>query len=126
MTDNEIIKAFECCYLYDVMFCDKCPNKDTCGEIDIAESILDLINRQQKQINELVERHLNHEESVKKAKEACYQCQKRHKEELKTAKSEAYKEFSERLNKRMGFCDLPNVVVRGHIDNLLKEMGVRV
>ena len=55
MTDEEIIKAFECCYLYDVMFCDKCPNKDTCGEIDVAESVLDLINRQQARIKELEE-----------------------------------------------------------------------
>jgi chromosome segregation ATPase len=45
LSDAEIIKAFECCYLYDVMFCDKCPNKDICDEIDIGKSILDLINR---------------------------------------------------------------------------------
>ncbi len=77
MTDNEIIKAFECCYLYDVMFCDKCPNKDTCGEIDVGESVLDLINRLNSEKSALVE-HL------KKARR-----------QLKTAKSEAVKEFVE-------------------------------
>lgn len=45
------------------------------------------------------------------------------KAEIATAKSEARKEFAERLKRRMGFCDLPNVIVRDHIDNLLKEMG---
>lgn len=53
MTDKEIIKAFECCYLYDVMFCDKCPNKDTCGEIDVAQYTLDLMKRQQAEIERL-------------------------------------------------------------------------
>ena len=48
---------------------------------------------------------------------------KEYEEFVAKIKLEAYKEFAERLNKRMGFCDLPNVVVRGHIDNLLKEMG---
>ena len=40
----------------------------------------------------------------------------------KTAKAEAIKEFAERLKKRMGFCDLPNGIVRSHIDHLVKEM----
>lgn len=40
----------------------------------------------------------------------------------RTFKSEAVKEFAERLNRRMGFCDLPNGVVRSHIDHLVKEM----
>jgi predicted nuclease with TOPRIM domain len=37
-------------------------------------------------------------------------------------RAEAIKEFADRLNKRMGFCDLPNVIVRSHIDHLVKEM----
>lgn len=37
-------------------------------------------------------------------------------------KSEAIKEFAERLKKRMGFCDLPMEIVKDHIDLLVKEM----
>ena len=42
-------------------------------------------------------------------------------EKFKIIKAEAVKEFAERLKKRMGFCDLPNGIVRSHIDNLVKE-----
>lgn len=41
--------------------------------------------------------------------------------EFDNLKAEAVKEFADRLKKRMGFCDLPNGIVKSHIDNLLKE-----
>lgn len=53
MTDNEIIKVFECCYTD--ADCDECPLyskenhkcTDIGAEINIPKKILDLINRQQ-------------------------------------------------------------------------------
>ncbi|MBQ8540552.1 MAG: hypothetical protein IJ435_03650 [Clostridia bacterium] len=41
---------------------------------------------------------------------------------IETAKAEAIKEFAERLKRNIGFLELPNVVVRGHIDNIIKEL----
>ena len=91
--------------------------------------VLDLMNRKDKQIDELVEINLNHEEAIKKAKEACYQCQERHKEEIKIAKSEAVKEFAERLMQRKyqssdwSHGEHPYVVEVDDILVILEEMG---
>lgn len=29
LSSEDIKKSLECCYAFDVMFCDKCPNKGT-------------------------------------------------------------------------------------------------
>ena len=64
MTDNEIIKALECCVTND---CTKCKAYDeTNGEIvdclhAICRNALDLINRQKARIKELEERGNNDE-----------------------------------------------------------------
>lgn len=47
MTDNEVIKAFECC---NNDGCENCPNRPTCCEIDITDEILNIINRQKAEI----------------------------------------------------------------------------
>lgn len=54
MTDNDIIKALECCG-FDEDMCLDCPiqcdcEKDTEAMIDRAKAILDLINRQKAEI----------------------------------------------------------------------------
>lgn len=52
MTDNEIIKALECCSYYDV--CLNCPCFSFCGcTPELLESALDLINRQKAEIERL-------------------------------------------------------------------------
>ncbi len=112
MTDNEIIKALECCYLYDVMFCDKCPNKDTCGEIDVAESAIDLINRQKAEIERLTD--------TLKATIAGQETLQRY---IATAKAEAIKEFAERLKFNVTgipWCEYGPV--HREVDKLVKEM----
>lgn len=43
-------------------------------------------------------------------------------EAIDKAKTEAYKEFAERLRKRLGFCDLPMGIVKSHIEHILTEM----
>ena len=54
MTDNEIIKALECCYAKGKT-CNDCPTNDfECTNIE--KMALDLINRQKAKIKELEER----------------------------------------------------------------------
>ncbi len=58
MTDNEIIKALECC-LADKMMCEQCPIQDECISHPLdaisAKYALDLINRQKAEIERLQE-----------------------------------------------------------------------
>ena len=53
LTDSEIIKALECCHGQYEADCENCPNKNTCGEIDVIQQTLDLINRQEAKYEEL-------------------------------------------------------------------------
>ena len=50
MTDKEIIKALRCC-TSPTIDCDECPLNEECGTLE--EYALDLINRQQAEIEEL-------------------------------------------------------------------------
>jgi SMC interacting uncharacterized protein involved in chromosome segregation len=54
MTDNEIIKALECCLNDETALCNKCPLKNECDDNPLddvkARYSLDLINRQQAEI----------------------------------------------------------------------------
>ena len=119
LSDKEVVKAFECCYLYDVMFCDKCPNKDTCGEIDVAESTLDLINRQQAELDE--SREKNAGLALALLHEVVNKDEQLRNEITKVAKSEARKEFAERLKEKV-YSKYDEVLYAYEIDNLLKEM----
>lgn len=85
MTDNEVIKAFECCpEILSVVDCKKCPlNKGKYGCVRFA---LDLINRQQAE-NERLETYLDAQIDINGD---LY-------EDNKTAKTAAVKEFAERL-----------------------------
>ena len=100
MTDEQIIKALECCGMRD---CGKCPYvgfKEECGNLSILA--LDLINRQRAEIEQ----------------------------EINQIKSEAIKEFAERLKEKllgMGtnttYGKFKYGTVKSYeIDNLLKEM----
>ena len=119
LTDEEIIKALECC-LCDNSECLQCQNKEVCKiECDeLATKVLDLINRQKSEIERLkgstVVNNIMESQRIKRE-----------------AKAEAYKEFAERLKqhkrKIRGF-DLNEefwdyAVLVENIDNLLKEMG---
>ncbi|MBQ8893388.1 MAG: hypothetical protein IJ043_03155 [Clostridia bacterium] len=122
MTDNEIVKALECCA--------NNPNDCICTEskcplfgqkcIDIlSKDALDLINRQKAEIErlksgckKLVEKQNLYKENIQATRE--YQ--------IEQAKAEAIKEFAERLKKEAffdtGWCVMPVDC----IDNLVKEM----
>jgi hypothetical protein len=53
MTDNEIIKALECCASGDG--CEDCPRSKQCDGIEHIQYALDLINHQQAEIERLKE-----------------------------------------------------------------------
>lgn len=132
MTDNEIIKAFKCCCVDTNPNCKKCPIEGTCANCDLDYEIYSLINRQKEKNENL---------KVDLAK-----CSIRLDNLYKTAdeiKSEAIKEFVEKLKERLNNLEyhensdrktvtktkLYNVVnwimhevVPDEIDNLVKEM----
>lgn len=58
MTDNEIIKALECCVNWGgTTSCADCPFQNTgCLHFNKLKEVLDLINRQKAKIKELEER----------------------------------------------------------------------
>ena len=153
MSDNEIIKALECCIDCD---CKNCPcqtENGHCMEID-ETLILDLINRQKAEIENLREENeiyrranfliagqrdardkeivcLEAElESVQSGADLLKAEVKRLEKRLKTAKSEAIREFAERLKKlilpQLGISTLEKTEAYHfclvELDNLVKEM----
>ena len=138
MTDEQIIKALECCSSSNVEHCRKCPlisQKDELFSCLYQKQILslDLINRQKAEIERVKKRN------TLLLKKKC--------KDINTArkiiKSEAIKEFAERLKSRLanlsvrtkthGRKTTPNYVdditnqilhdvVPQEIDNLVKEM----
>ena len=123
MTDEQIIKAYERCFTlgFDESTCYECPFYTAtakCTE-DLRDSVLNLINRQRAEIEELktdIERLENQNTLLLKKK-----CK-----DINTArkiiKSEAIKEFAEKLKKRFYLSAGRCVVDVYHIDNLVKEM----
>ena len=115
MTDEQVIQALkrcgchtECCY---------CNSVEECGsKRALAENCLDLINRKDAEIERLKEVTTNTinssiEFGLDKGKE------------IQKAKSEAYKEFAERLKeKAMQKFDWNEYIEVEDIDNLLKEL----
>lgn len=82
MIDNEIIKALECCSIDDhIGVCKECPFTDVCDEDGQAlqKHALDLINRQQAEIERLEAQH----------REMCIG--------MKVLKKKAIEKFAERL-----------------------------
>ena len=108
MTDNEIIKALECCIGgYGVRNCDDCSMHGKAGCIEVLpEFALDLIERQKSEIEKLKEEN----SSIR----YCYETAKSYNESIakncgemckSKAKSEAIKEFSERLENALNNCE---------------------
>lgn len=122
MTDNEIIKALECCnFGYE---CDYCPdNNENWCVLDIKLQILDLINRQKAEIEKLKQENEFFRKTITQNAQRALEVTV---EEIEKTKSEAIKEFAERLKrKRIALkseepvFDLLKV---GAIDDLVKEM----
>lgn len=115
MTDNEIIKALECCsHRNEDLPCEGCPAysiAQMCTE-DLMSDALDLINRQKAEI----ERYLH---SIKLLEN-----------DVATAKSEAIKEFAEKLKdsadktriRNLGTEKIIFYIDELKLDKLVKEM----
>lgn len=89
MTDNEIIKALECCGNIVDSTCKECAYHETYNAscvVRLMRNALDLINRQKAEIEKYKSGMIANAEVVKTLIN-----------ELKTAKSEAIKEFAEEL-----------------------------
>ena len=89
MTDNEIIKALECCHMKGKT-CDDCPTNDfECFRLE--EMALDLINRQKAEIERWRTECGNQSTLWSKHYESIFETTK------ETIKAEAIKEFADRL-----------------------------
>jgi hypothetical protein len=123
LTDNEIIKALECCNEMKASECSECPLLTVdCSEYDLYKLALDLINRQKAEIERLqamVEREREKYERTMTGLKAVL--------EERTDHSEAIKEFAERLKEYGFICQLSldgeQIVYVKDIDNLVKEMA---
>ncbi len=130
MTDNEIIKALECC---NDGTCSACPiSDDTCCISRSREGAIDIINRQKAEIERLqtVKKHIqnlilrdcdysdteSYNKAFKKALERLY--------DNGNIKSEAVKEFAEKVKMAFyyEFDELIPSIMADKIDNLVKEM----
>lgn len=149
MTDEQIIKALECC-TQSVYNCPlECPLYDICekGATIVEDKALDLINRQKAEIEELHSDKIIAETHEKAARDLFVDCTRQLEEantkierlqtrndELnilnKTAAQEAIKEFAERLKEIIytheNRVDVDGIVlltrIDNSIDNLVKEM----
>ena len=141
MTDDEIIKALECCDFTDIKACEECPLYHTfdCSFV-IIDKTLDLVNRQNAEIERLKQKN---KEYCEDNRIIAYQRNQRDKEiralhnQLnglnfmdKQIKSEAIKEFADRLKDsadktRIKIMETEKVVFymdEFKLDSLVKEM----
>ena len=142
MTDDEIIKALECCDFTDIKACEECPFYRTfdCSFV-IIDKTLDLVNRQNAEIERLKQEN---KEYCEDNRIIAYQRNQRDKEiralhnQLnglnfmdKQIKSEAVKGFADRLKDsadktRIKIMETEKVVFymdEFKLDNLVKEMA---
>ena len=136
MTDNEIIKALECCLILHK--CDECPcDFDTNGKTfckDLGLKIFDLIKRRQIYIERLQEYYRRYNDLKEETEELHIEVEyarekiSQMKEFIITAKSESVREFAEKL-KQQAFDDLKHdpiltryVVSVDDIERLVEEM----
>ena len=129
MTDEQIIKAYERCFTlgFDESTCYECPFYTAtakCTE-DLRDSVLALINRQKSDIEGLTAKILV-KDNINDYNTAQLRIAR---EELRTAKTEAIKEFAERLKRTSIGLEIGDdkkfkmtIVSTVAIDNLVKEM----
>ena len=125
ISDDEIISSLE--VIATTRNCSECKIRNcnwgdcNCSQIT-ANAALDLINRQKAEIERLKECPKCIYEYDGKTTEYCVQGPCSNFKTVEQIKSEAIKEFAEKLNKRFYLCAGRCVVNVYHIDNLLKEM----
>lgn len=128
MTDNEIIKAMQCVIGNDVK-CSECTYQKvlpfpSCRR-KCAKNALDLINRQKAEIEKLKQENDFFRKTITENAQRALEVTV---EEIEKAKSEAIKEFAERLKEKcyedfQETCEmLSPYVTDDDIDDLVKEM----
>lgn len=120
-TDDEVIKALECCTKAGMINCRACPYEASCnmGESKMQAHALALINRQKAEIERL-NGCVKTEEEVRTIAKAVIDVG------VAIAKAEAIKEFAERLKEKAEYFEDEDYyfyyVTPEDIDNLVKEM----
>lgn len=113
MTDNDIVKGLE--YCVDKGYCPSCPCYDNASNCKIEYDALDLIKRQQAEIERLECSAKDWEETARQLFIS-----------RENIKAEAVKEFAERLKEESKWLPLTSVtdcfVTVSQIDNLVEEM----
>lgn len=141
MTDNEIIKALECCTDESYENCNECPySTDTlsCERLKLLKDSLDLINTLKAEIKRLKECPKCVYEYDGKVTEYCVQGPCPNFKTVEQIKSEAVKEFAKRLENEIindtayacdstqhsGYYDYQIKIgdIPEYINNLVKEM----
>ena len=137
MTDKEIIKALEGCWLEGN--CEYCPmKKDNKCKAILRQIALDLINRKDSKIAELTEENNHQQAEIEKLQmmidsdnEVCTECHCEYMDKVHQARIEAIKEFARRLKAKAKdefmydykmLTMATEFVVVKEIDNLVKEM----
>ena len=122
MTDNEIIKALECCIIGDCFGCYYGEtNQRNCKDC-LMENALALINRQKAEIERLKELLEGWKKAAYKAADEKDEIYCNAIDRVKTAKAEAIKEFAERLKERATHDGAFGYVDSYDIDHITKEM----
>lgn len=126
MTDNEIIKRLNCCVKFE---CKECPyNADGCDDITVT-NIIDLIKRQQAEIDRLKMLFNDQQEIIADLEWTVENEGFKHLGKMYSElRAEAIKEFVERLkDRKTSYYDddgwLEEYVRLETIDKLVKEMG---
>ena len=105
MTDAEIKKALECCATLDSEGCSKCPLNKKCDAGDEIDSLmrlaLDLINRQQAEIERLKDEVNCNYEIRDKACAKLDELEKMVNQSVATTKAEALEQFLKRFESRL-------------------------
>jgi len=137
MTDNEIIKALECCADEYIHSCDYCPfEKECCGDnLNLVKFALDLINRLQAEKEALIAGQETLQKALAEKNAEIERLNKATEKDFETIaistvdrhqkyiKRRAIKEFADRLKGEAytnNYCE--KIVLENDIDNLVKEM----
>lgn len=146
MTDEQVVKAFECCKKIEEgcshEYCFECPmfeeDVDECTA-SLFGKVLDLIKRQQAEIEDLIERLKEYKSfpcftkdtqfvSVSRKADGQFTADKMIQVEVDKIRAEAYKEFAEKLleskyeSSDWSHGEHPYVVEESDIENLLYEL----
>ena len=128
MTDNEIIKALECCYTY--FDCDGCPFEEPCSGLNVlTENTLDLINRQKAEIERLQKSNEEMFCTISKQDAEITQLQKRivfWREDMnyqpEKERAEAIKEFEKLVTRRLNCNTSRGAYLLNIMNEVKKEM----